>query len=123
MLLTPLLLLGLACSDDNGPTDDDGNPPPSGDIRVGNNTFTPATFAAGVGETVTWSWAAGSVTHNVTFDDGESSPNQSSGTYTRTFTGAGTYPYHCTIHGSSMSGVVNVAASGRTVTGQGGTAP
>ena len=112
MLLAPLLLLAAACSDDDGgPTDNNGNPP-AGDITVSNNTFTPGTFAATAGETVTWAWAAGAVTHNVTFDDGEHSPNQSSGTYTRTFPAAGTFPYHCTIHGQSMSGVVNVGAAG-----------
>jgi plastocyanin len=113
-LIVPLLVIAVACSDDEGPTDNNGNPPPTGDVTVANNTFTPATFTATVGETVTWAWAAGAVTHNVTFDDGESSPNQSSGTYSRTFNAAGTYPYHCTIHAPSMSGVVNVGASGGT---------
>ena len=44
------------------------------------------------------------------FDDGSniSSGSQSSGTFSRTFTAAGTYKYHCTIHGSAMSGQVVV---------------
>ena len=121
LLIAPLVLLALACSDDDGgPTDNNGDPPATGDITVGNNTFTPSTFTATVGETVTWAWAAGAVSHNVTFDDGTNSPNQSSGTYSRTFTAAGVFPYRCTIHGPSMSGVVNVGASGGAGGGGGG---
>jgi plastocyanin len=41
------------------------------------------------------------------FDDGQKSPDQSTGTYTRTFNTAGAYPYHCTIH-PGMSGSVTV---------------
>ena len=36
---------------------------------------------------------------------GETSGNRSSGTYTRAFATAGTFPYHCTIHGSATSGM------------------
>jgi plastocyanin len=41
------------------------------------------------------------------FDDGQKSADQSTGTYTRTFTTAGAYPYHCTIH-PGMAGSVTV---------------
>ena len=65
------------------------------------------------GTTVTWQWAPDAVEHNVTFDDGPQSPTQSSGTFPRTFANAGTYAYHCTIHGAAvMHGTVTVAASG-----------
>jgi plastocyanin len=70
---------------------------------------------------VTWKWDSCSdpgayggystcVSHNVTFDDGSnlSSGSQSSGTYSRTFPAAGTYKYHCSIHGAAMSGQVVV---------------
>jgi plastocyanin len=59
---------------------------------------------------VTWVWNSGGTVHNVTFDDGIHSENLGSGTYPRTFSMAGTFPYHCTIHGSSMSGVVTVGS-------------
>ena len=39
------------------------------------------------------------------FDDGEQSGNRSSGTYQRTFADAGSFPYHCTIHGTATSGM------------------
>ena len=55
--------------------------------------------------TVVWAWSSGGVSHNVTFDDGEQSGNRSSGTYQRTFADAGSFPYHCTIHGTATSGM------------------
>jgi hypothetical protein len=66
------------------------------------------------------SWAAGAVEHNVTFDDGEHSATQSSGSFPRTFSAGGAYPYHCTIHGAAtMHGSVTVT-SGSTTGGTGG---
>lgn len=75
------------------------------------NTFNPSTVTVARGTSVTWDNATG-VTHNVTFDAVTGAPvsasNFSSGTFVATFTAAGTYPYHCTIHGLSMSGTVVV---------------
>ena len=86
--------------------------PPAGgststSISVVDNAFRPAATTVPVGSAVTWTWN-GSVQHNVTFDDGPASPTQGSGTFVRTFTQAGTYAYHCTIHGLAMSGKVTV---------------
>jgi plastocyanin len=95
-------------------------PPPSGDaVTVGNNQFAPADLTVSAGRTVTWTWDSctggdgygngqSCVSHNVTFDQGASSSTKSSGTFFRAFPAAGTYPYHCTIHGASMSGRVVV---------------
>lgn len=80
----------------------------SNSISVANNSFTPSATTVPVGTTVTWTWAQGSVTHNVTFSDGVASADMSSGTYSRTFNTAGTYSYDCTIHGSAMSGTITV---------------
>jgi len=77
-------------------------------VTVSNNVFTPNTTTVTAGTAVTWQWSSGGITHNVTFDDGQKSGDRSSGAYTRTFAAAGTYPYHCTIHGPSMSGSVVV---------------
>lgn len=83
-------------------------PPPGNDVTVSNNTFSPATRTVAVGTTVKWTWANGAVNHNVTFDDGTKSATQNTGTYSRQFNTAGTYNYHCTIHGPSMSGTITV---------------
>jgi plastocyanin len=74
-------------------------------INVNDNFFDPSGLTVSVNDPVTWTWV-GDSTHNVTFVDGTTSPTQANGgTYTRTFTTAGTYPYICTIH-SGMSGTV-----------------
>lgn len=100
----------LACSGDDGPSD-----PGSGDggnltVTVSNNSFAPATLSVPLNGTVTWNWASQGVEHNVTFETGPNSGNLSSGTFARSFTTAGSFPYNCTIHGPAMSGVINVAS-------------
>lgn len=109
LLKALLAVAALGCSD--GPTDNDDTP--IGDIIVRNNFFDPGNFVATAGDEVVWAWSASAATHNVTFDDdAPGSPNQSSGTFARTFAAAGQYPYHCTIHGSAMSGTITVAGVG-----------
>src|SRR5215467_4794157 len=75
---------GSGSSYGTGPTNTGGST--STQISVTNNLFDPSATTVPVGSTVTWTWAAGSVIHNVTFSDGPKSADQSSGTYTRTFT-------------------------------------
>jgi plastocyanin len=92
-----------------------------GEVSVGNTVFSPADVSVTPGTTVTWRWAPGAVEHNVTFDDGEHSPSQSSGTYSRSFAAAATYPYHCTIHGAAvMHGTVTVTSTNSGGTGGSG---
>jgi len=78
------------------------------EIKVGNNFFSPSTSRVPAGSTVTWTWNSGSALHNVTFDDGPASVNQSSGTFQRSFPDAGDFPYECTLHGAAMSGTIVV---------------
>jgi plastocyanin len=70
----------------------------------GSFAFSPATLTVKVGTKVTWTnmTQAG---HTVTSDDGKSFDSgisnpiaASGGTYSFTFTKAGTFPYHCQIH-------------------------
>jgi plastocyanin len=77
-------------------------------IQVVDNSFTPAATTVPPGTTVTWTWVGTREDHNVTFADGTASATLASGTYQRTFAAAGSYAYHCTIHGTPMSGVVTV---------------
>lgn len=99
-LAAAILALVAACSDSTDP------PGGQGDVEVRDNSFSPSTQTAAVGETVTWTWT-GNNQHNVTWDTGSptASVTQASGTYQRTFAQAGTYAYHCTIHGSAGSGM------------------
>ena len=72
------------------------------EVDVTNNggfAFTPATLTVAVGTTVTWRNTT-SAPHTVTSDDGKTFDGMLStgGTYSFTFTKAGTYAYHCNIH-------------------------
>ena len=81
-------------------------------MDVIDNSFVPETVNISRGATVTWTWR-GSSQHNVTFEDGQgSSPTQTTGTLDRSFAGAGSFRYRCTLHSgnftSGMAGVVVV---------------
>jgi len=106
-------------SDSTGPTNQPiGNTPPSlTDISVTNNAFTPGTKTVAVGTTVRWAWNTCSgdpyygqtcADHSVTFADGVASATQDQGTFSRTFNAAGTFSYHCSVHGAAMSGSITV---------------
>ena len=129
-LAVPVLaLLVAACGGGGGSysTAPGGNNPGGGKDNSPNtvtltaDSFSPNNITVPANTTVTWKWdsctdAGGyggystCVSHNLSFDDGSniSSGSQSSGTFSRTFTVAGTYKYHCTIHGPAMSGQVVV---------------
>ena len=110
------LVAAAACSGDGGSdttAPPNPTPPAANTVTVNNNFFSPANMSVATGTTVTWQWAAGAVDHNVTFDDGDHSPTQSSGTFARTFSTPGTYPDPCTIHVAlGMQGTVTVSAAG-----------
>jgi plastocyanin len=91
-------------------------PPPPGGVSITNDAYTPASRTVSVGSNVSWVWhtCSGDVytgqqcaSHNVTFDDGVSSPTQDQGSFERSFTAAGTYAYHCTVH-PQMTGTITV---------------
>jgi len=112
---------GGGSSTSNGVTDPGPPPPPNGSttsLSVENNKYVPSHDSVGVGATLTWTWNSctgdgygGSMctSHSVKFDDGVSSSRiQSSGTFSRTFNTAGTYSYHCAVHGTAMAGTIVV---------------
>lgn len=123
MLVGVSLALGCggasASSPDGGPPPPPP-PPPANTVKVMNNSFTPGDLTVSAGTTVTWNWDTCSggdpygnggvcVAHSVVLDDGSAtSGTQSTGSYTHQFSQAGTYPYHCAIHGAAMSGKVVV---------------
>jgi plastocyanin len=94
------------------------NTPPTADgISVTNNAFSPGSKSVAPGTTIRWSWNSctgdpyygqSCTSHSVTFDDGTSSPVQDQGTFSRTFDTPGVYTYHCSQHGTAMSGTITV---------------
>lgn len=115
---------GSSTAPSSGGNNNSGNNPPpnntnstTSSITVSNNFFDPAGTTVAVGTKVTWTWDAcgndpyggqSCTTHGIVFDDGAASGTQTQGTWTRTFATAGTYKYHCPIHGTAMSGSVVV---------------
>jgi plastocyanin len=103
------------------------------DVAVEHLMFMPGKVKVGLGESVTWTFPE--VTqHTTTSDQGFWASGAKSGgaTYTRTFTSAGRFAYHCTFHpamrGSVAVGLRVVAPSvsiravrWSTVKGSGGT--
>jgi len=119
-LLAALCAAAAACGE-SGPTDPvngGGNGGGGGGttrvattaVTVRNNEFEPQHIKVVPGATVTWTWAAGSVDHNVTFSAAgiTDSPDQNTGTFATAMPStAGTYQYACTFH-ASMTGSVLV---------------
>lgn len=112
LLVAAVLAVGLgACGGDDGGDGGDGAAPPAGPkadatVKLQAATFSPADVKVPVGGTVRFDWAGG-VQHNVVFEDGQSKL-QSKGTYSKTFDAAGTFPYHCEVHPTTMKGNVTV---------------
>lgn len=89
------------------------------DVTVGpGTTFSPKNLTIQAGDSVHWVSAGG--THNVRADDNSftSGAAGSGWTFTHAFPSAGSFPYHCEVHGGpggvGMSGTVTVQAAGGT---------
>jgi plastocyanin len=87
------------------------NPPPANTVNATPSlSFSPSTLTINSGDAVTFAFA--SVAHNVAFDNPTAStPADIGGLNTntsiaRTFSTAGTYNYHCTIHPFMTGSVV-----------------
>ena len=112
--LTVLLLLGtmfslMGCSGyGTQKTTSSSSPASPNAVTLANFAFSPATLTVKAGTTVTWT-NNDSTTHTVTsdtgvFNSGNLAPNA---TFSYTFSTAGTYAYHCSIH-STMKGTIIV---------------
>jgi plastocyanin len=70
-------------------------------VVLQNIRFHPSTLSIKRGDTVTWQWRDKGTKHNVTSNTKAfKSRTMASGSFSIRFTRAGTFNYHCTIHGS-----------------------
>ncbi len=75
-------------------------------VSIMNFAFNPNSLTVKVGTKVTWT-NNDSVTHTVTADQGAfNSPVPSGSSFSFTFTKAGTYAYHCSIHPSMTATII-----------------
>ncbi len=81
-------------------------------VNIANFSFQPATLTVRAGTTVTWR-NQDSAAHTTTADGDQWNSGTLRGgeQFSFTFTAAGTYPYHCGIHGS-MQGSITVTSGG-----------
>jgi plastocyanin len=77
-------------------------------VIMNNRAYDPATVTIKVGDTITWV-NQDAPKHDVVADNGEFKSDlfDKGATFSFTFTKAGTYPYHCSIH-PGMTGTVIV---------------
>ncbi|MDD4901679.1 MAG: cupredoxin family copper-binding protein [Patescibacteria group bacterium] len=77
-----------------------------GQVNIQNFSFNPAEVTVAVGDTVVWT-NNDSVRHQIASDSFNSVPLPQGGSFSHTFTAAGTFDYHCAIH-PSMTGKIIV---------------
>lgn len=75
-------------------------------VVIEDLAFEPETLTVEAGDTVTWTWNDGAVSHDVSGDDFQSEV-MSEGTFQRRFEEPGTYDYVCTLH-PNMTGTIEV---------------
>jgi adhesin/invasin len=84
-------------------------PPPTANVNVVNNSFSPSSLTIAAGTRVVWTWASGSQDHNVapvaTLPTRSGNPVDGPATYQFTFGTPGTYSYFCEVHGSPTVGM------------------
>jgi plastocyanin len=114
VLFVATTFLGAAgCKQESGGdvTPDSTAPPnvAAGEVLVKGVAFNPQEVRTSVGKPVMWKFDDGGLEHTVTADDNSfDSGRMSAGTYSRTFSAAGTINYHCQVH-SRMHGTVIVS--------------
>ncbi|WP_089245523.1 plastocyanin/azurin family copper-binding protein [Rhodococcoides kyotonense] len=102
-----VLLAGVGCS---APAEEASAPEYPNQVTVVNRAYSPQAITVRVGDTVTWVFDDGGMTHDVVADDRSfRSPLMVSDTFAHTFTEPGTFTYHCTPH-PDMIGTVIVEA-------------
>jgi plastocyanin len=116
-ILIAVLLISNSCSKSSSDTMNgmSNNPygtgssagPGMNQVFIQNMAFNPATITVTAGTTITWTNKDG-YSHTVTSDANlfNSGNIASNGTFSFTFSTAGTYSYHCAIHASMTAKVV-----------------
>jgi len=112
VFLSFLLISG--CTNNNMSTNSPGSSQGPNEVWMQNIMFNPTTLNVSVGTTVKWT-NKDNVNHTVTsgtpsnasglFDSGTIAPN---GTYSYTFSTAGTFAYYCRVHAPMMTGTIVV---------------
>jgi plastocyanin len=76
-------------------------------VSIANFSFNPSSLTVKVGDTVSWTNGSGTP-HTVTADDGsfDSGTIQAGTPFQHTFSAAGTFTYHCTIHSSMKATII-----------------
>lgn len=110
MLLMAFLVLGILAA---GCTQPAPAVPPqnttvggAASVMITSFSFQPSSITVPKGATVTWT-NQDPVAHTITGTDFDSGPVEPSKTYSHTFSQAGTYEYHCSIH-PTMKGTIVV---------------
>ncbi|MGH2749635.1 MAG: cupredoxin domain-containing protein [Actinomycetota bacterium] len=75
-------------------------------VVIEDLAFEPETLTVELGNSVTWTWNDGAVTHDVSGDEFQSEV-MSEGTFSHRFDEPGTYDYVCTLH-PNMTGTIEV---------------
>lgn len=110
LLVVGVLVVGMACSESTyGGGGGGGGGPTANQVFMQNTAFNPTTRTVPVGTTVTWV-NQDPFAHTTTSNTGawDSGSVASGGSFPRVFNTAGNFPYHCTIHGTIMSGTIVV---------------
>jgi plastocyanin len=111
VFLMTVFIVFTSCSKDNpyggSSTTSSGGQPGANEVWIQDMAFNPGTITVKAGTTLKWT-NKDSVTHTVTADDNsfDSGDIAVNGTFSHTFSTAGTFAYHCKIHPSMKASVV-----------------
>lgn len=108
VFISVLVITGFyACSKSGSSYGNGGGNNTGNSVSIKNFAFSVTSLSIAKGTTVTWT-NNDAATHTVTADDGsfDSGNIPTGGTFSHTFTTAGTVAYHCTIHTGMKANVV-----------------
>lgn len=101
-----------SCQENTDLNNPGGNPggtpgPGTNEVFISGSAFTPSSITVAANTTITWT-NKDSAPHTVTSNSGafNSGTINANGTFSHTFTAAGTYPYHCALHASMTASVI-----------------